>query len=140
MWLFWLHVIVWSHDKDQVQVLVLCLSRSNMEVCALIEFSGVAVFTLMIVCSEHDCTENAKHLLKLPGADDRLQLIAADICTPNVFDSIFEGCDGVFHTSTPTPGAYDAASMSEVCPQQSFPTQSYSHPLFHSVLLFALTW
>ncbi|KAG0561483.1 hypothetical protein KC19_9G067800 [Ceratodon purpureus] len=57
--------------------------------------------------------ENAKHLLKLPGADDRLQLIAADICTPSVFDSIFEGCDGVFHTSTPTPGAYDAASMSE---------------------------
>ncbi|KAG0603077.1 hypothetical protein M758_10G064600 [Ceratodon purpureus] len=57
--------------------------------------------------------EIAKHLLGLPGASDRLQLLAADISTPGVFDSIFEGCDGVFHTSTPTPGAYDSASMSE---------------------------
>jgi nucleoside-diphosphate-sugar epimerase len=47
--------------------------------------------------------EKAKFLLELPGAKERLQLCAADILTAGSFDSIFQGCDGVFHTASPTP-------------------------------------
>lgn len=45
----------------------------------------------------------AKFLLELPGAKERLQLLAADLLVPGSFDSIFQGCDGVFHTASPTP-------------------------------------
>lgn len=47
--------------------------------------------------------EKAKFLLELPGAKERLQLLAADVLKPGSFDSIFQGCDGVFHTASPTP-------------------------------------
>ncbi|KAG0574589.1 hypothetical protein KC19_VG274400 [Ceratodon purpureus] len=49
-------------------------------------------------------SERSQHLLTLNGASDRLQLVAADILTPGTFDSIFEGCDGVFHTAAFVPG------------------------------------
>jgi nucleoside-diphosphate-sugar epimerase len=45
--------------------------------------------------------EKAKHLLQLPGASDRLQLVAADLLQPGAFDSAVEGCEGVFHTASP---------------------------------------
>jgi nucleoside-diphosphate-sugar epimerase len=47
-------------------------------------------------------------LLALDGASDRLELVAADLLTPGAFDSIFEGCDGVFHTAAAVPGSDDS--------------------------------
>ncbi|KAK2408197.1 NAD(P)-binding Rossmann-fold superfamily protein [Trifolium repens] len=41
------------------------------------------------------------HLLKLDGAKERLQLFKADLLEEGSFDSIVEGCDGVFHTASP---------------------------------------
>ncbi|GAU43987.1 hypothetical protein TSUD_135460 [Trifolium subterraneum] len=41
------------------------------------------------------------HLLKLDGAKERLQLFKADLLEESSFDSIVEGCDGVFHTASP---------------------------------------
>lgn len=48
-------------------------------------------------------SESAKILKELPGASERLELFAADILKPGSFDSIFEGCDGIFHTAAATP-------------------------------------
>jgi nucleoside-diphosphate-sugar epimerase len=69
---------------------------------------------LMLVLG-HSCgvlgrshTEYSKHLLALDGASDRLELVAADLLTPGAFDSIFEGCDGVFHTAAAVPGSDDS--------------------------------
>ncbi|KAG0603573.1 hypothetical protein M758_10G103700 [Ceratodon purpureus] len=45
--------------------------------------------------------EKSKHLLNLPGASERLQLIEADLLKPGAFDSAVQGCDGVFHTASP---------------------------------------
>ncbi|KAG4966845.1 hypothetical protein AAZX31_12G018900 [Glycine max] len=42
-----------------------------------------------------------EHLLKLEGAKERLHLFKADLLGENSFDSIVEGCDGVFHTASP---------------------------------------
>jgi nucleoside-diphosphate-sugar epimerase len=48
-------------------------------------------------------SESAKILKGLPGASERLELFAADILKPGSFDSVFEGCDGIFHTAAATP-------------------------------------
>jgi len=45
--------------------------------------------------------EKAKDLLLLPGATERLQLVQADLMEPGAFDSVVQGCDGVFHTASP---------------------------------------
>ncbi|KAK7264045.1 hypothetical protein RJT34_31648 [Clitoria ternatea] len=42
-----------------------------------------------------------EHLLKLEGAKERLHLFKADLLAENSFDSVVEGCDGVFHTASP---------------------------------------
>ncbi|ESW03540.1 hypothetical protein PHAVU_011G022300 [Phaseolus vulgaris] len=42
-----------------------------------------------------------EHLLKLEGAEERLHLLKADLLSENSFDSVVEGCDGVFHTASP---------------------------------------
>ena len=46
-------------------------------------------------------TEKAKYLMQFPGANERLQLLQADLLTPGSFDSVVQGCDGVFHTASP---------------------------------------
>jgi nucleoside-diphosphate-sugar epimerase len=47
--------------------------------------------------------EKAKFLMELPGASESLELVAADLLEPGSFDSILQGCDGVFHTASPLP-------------------------------------
>lgn len=42
-----------------------------------------------------------KHLLKLPGADERLRLYKADLSDEGSFDEAINGCVGVFHVATP---------------------------------------
>ena len=41
------------------------------------------------------------HLLKLDGANERLQLFKADLLEEGSFDSVIQGCHGVFHTASP---------------------------------------
>ncbi|XP_068342757.1 cinnamoyl-CoA reductase CAD2-like [Pyrus communis] len=41
------------------------------------------------------------HLLALDGAKERLQLFKADLLEEGSFDSLVEGCEGVFHTASP---------------------------------------
>ncbi|XP_050872597.1 phenylacetaldehyde reductase isoform X11 [Lathyrus oleraceus] len=51
-----------------------------------------------------DPTGNPKkvdHLFKLDGAKERLQLFKADLLEQGSFDTVVEGCDGVFHTASP---------------------------------------
>ncbi|MEX1125025.1 MAG: NAD-dependent epimerase/dehydratase family protein [Acidimicrobiia bacterium] len=37
----------------------------------------------------------------LPGADQGLELVAADLMTPGAFDTVVEGCEYVIHTASP---------------------------------------
>jgi dihydroflavonol-4-reductase len=41
------------------------------------------------------------HLTGLPGADDRLELTAADLLTPGAFDNAVRDCEYVIHTASP---------------------------------------
>jgi hypothetical protein len=40
-------------------------------------------------------------LLKLDGAKEKLQLFKADLQEEGSFDSVIQGCHGVFHTASP---------------------------------------
>ncbi|KAF9601750.1 hypothetical protein IFM89_022864 [Coptis chinensis] len=45
--------------------------------------------------------KKTEHLLRLPGAHERLQLFKANLMDEGCFDSIIVGCEGVFHTASP---------------------------------------
>lgn len=42
-----------------------------------------------------------EHLLGLEGARERLQLFKANLLEESSFDSVIDGCEGVFHTASP---------------------------------------
>ncbi|KAK2631185.1 hypothetical protein EUGRSUZ_L03272, partial [Eucalyptus grandis] len=46
-------------------------------------------------------TKKTLHLLALDGAKERLHLCKADLLEVGSFESIVDGCDGVFHTASP---------------------------------------
>ncbi|RVW76588.1 Cinnamoyl-CoA reductase 1 [Vitis vinifera] len=45
-------------------------------------------------------TKKTGHLLALDGAKERLHLFKADLLEEGSFDSVVDGCDGVFHTAS----------------------------------------
>ncbi|GAB4832149.1 hypothetical protein Ancab_006166 [Ancistrocladus abbreviatus] len=42
-----------------------------------------------------------EHLLRLDGVEERLKLFNADLLEEGSFDSVVDGCDGVFHMASP---------------------------------------
>jgi dihydroflavonol-4-reductase len=50
-----------------------------------------------------DLTKTARHshITTLPGADERLELVAADLRTAGAFDDAVAGCEFVLHTASP---------------------------------------
>ncbi|KAG6652692.1 phenylacetaldehyde reductase-like isoform X2 [Carya illinoinensis] len=45
--------------------------------------------------------KKTEHLLMLDGAKERLHLFKADLLEEGSFDSLVDGCEGVFHTASP---------------------------------------
>ncbi|PON84836.1 NAD(P)-binding domain containing protein [Trema orientale] len=75
--------------------------------------SGYIVSWLVKLLLEHGYTVKAsvrdpndpkktEHLLALDGAKERLHLFKANLLEEGAFDSAISGCDGVFHTASPT--------------------------------------
>lgn len=48
-----------------------------------------------------DDAEKTEHLLAFDGAKERLHLFKANLLEEGCFDSVVDGCDGVFHTACP---------------------------------------
>ncbi|KAL6327855.1 hypothetical protein AAG906_026529 [Vitis piasezkii] len=74
--------------------------------------SGFIASWLVKLLLQRDYTVNAtvrdpndpkktQHLLSLDGAKERLHLFKADLMEEGSFDSVVDGCDGVFHTASP---------------------------------------
>ncbi|KAG8388991.1 hypothetical protein BUALT_Bualt02G0183000 [Buddleja alternifolia] len=49
-----------------------------------------------------DDPKRTQHLLALDGAKERLHLIKANLMEEGSFDAVVDGCDGVFHTASPS--------------------------------------
>jgi len=52
------------------------------------------------LCLPVDNPKKIDHLVKLEGAKDRLQLFKANLLEEGAFDSVVQGCHGVFHTTS----------------------------------------
>ncbi|KAL5540163.1 hypothetical protein UlMin_044042 [Ulmus minor] len=74
--------------------------------------SGFVASWLVKLLLEHGYTVKAtvrnpndqnktEHLLSLDGAKERLHLFKANLLEEGSFDSVVDGCDGVFHTASP---------------------------------------
>ncbi|OIT01988.1 PREDICTED: dihydroflavonol 4-reductase [Nicotiana attenuata] len=59
---------------------------------------------LQMGCTVHATVrhpEKSLHLMKLPGANDRLRLFKADLREEGSFDEAVRGCSGLFHVAAP---------------------------------------
>ena len=61
-----------------------------------ITFSSTYLFLIFL-----DDPNKTEHLLSLDGANERLHLFKAELLDEGSFDSVVEGCIGVFHTASP---------------------------------------
>ncbi|KAG8388990.1 hypothetical protein BUALT_Bualt02G0182900 [Buddleja alternifolia] len=59
--------------------------------------SAAAILSLI-----NDDPKRTQHLLALDGAKERLHLIKANLMEEGSFDAVVDGCDGVFHTASPS--------------------------------------
>ncbi|XP_051133566.1 phenylacetaldehyde reductase-like [Andrographis paniculata] len=50
-------------------------------------------------------SRKTEHLKALRGAEERLRLFEANLTEEGSFDSVVDGCDGVFHTASPVPSS-----------------------------------
>ncbi|KAI3461117.1 hypothetical protein Pfo_017780 [Paulownia fortunei] len=67
----------------------------------LVKFLLQRGYTVKASVRDLNDPKKTQHLLALDGAKERLQLIKANLLEEGSFDSVVEGCDGVFHTASP---------------------------------------
>ncbi|MCI27978.1 cinnamoyl-CoA reductase 1-like, partial [Trifolium medium] len=58
-------------------------------------------YTVKATVRDPNDPKKIDHLLKLDGAKERLKLFKANLLEEGSFDSVVEGCEGVFHTASP---------------------------------------
>ncbi|MED6208041.1 hypothetical protein PIB30_041354 [Stylosanthes scabra] len=58
-------------------------------------------YTVRATVRDPNDPKKVEHLTKLEGAKERLQLFKASLLEEGSFDSVVQGCDGVFHTASP---------------------------------------
>ncbi|KAF6140737.1 hypothetical protein GIB67_035164, partial [Kingdonia uniflora] len=67
----------------------------------LVKFLLERGYTVKASVRDPNDPKKTVHLRSLPGASERLQLFKADLLEEGSFDSIVDGCEGVFHTASP---------------------------------------
>ncbi|KAE8665640.1 WD-40 repeat family protein / notchless protein, putative isoform 1 [Hibiscus syriacus] len=58
-------------------------------------------YTVRTTVRDPNDPKKTQHLLSLDGAKERLHLFKAELLDEGCFDSVVEGCQGVFHLATP---------------------------------------
>ncbi|KAM3686449.1 hypothetical protein ACJW31_10G003300 [Castanea mollissima] len=58
-------------------------------------------YTVKATVRDPNDPKKTEHLLTLDGAKERLHLLKADLLEEGSFDSVVDGCEGVFHTASP---------------------------------------
>ncbi|KAK6937170.1 NAD-dependent epimerase/dehydratase [Dillenia turbinata] len=67
----------------------------------LVKFLLLRGYTVKATVRDPNDPKKVEHLVSLDGAKERLQLVKANLLEEGAFDSIVDGCDGVFHTASP---------------------------------------
>ncbi|XP_073271344.1 phenylacetaldehyde reductase-like [Primulina huaijiensis] len=68
----------------------------------LVKFLLRRGYTVRASVRDPNDPKKTQHLLALDGAKERLQLTKANLLEEGSFDAVVDGCDGVFHTASPS--------------------------------------
>ncbi|XP_058747568.1 phenylacetaldehyde reductase-like isoform X4 [Vicia villosa] len=81
---------------------VVCVTGASGYIASwIVKFLLQRRYTVRATVRDPSNPKKVDHLIKLDGAKERLQLFKADLLEQGSFDSIIDGCDGVFHTASP---------------------------------------
>ncbi|GMI84549.1 hypothetical protein like AT5G19440 [Hibiscus trionum] len=81
---------------------VVCVTGASGYIASwLVNFLLQRGYTVKATVRDPSDPKKSEHLLALDGAKDRLHLFKAELLDDGVFDSVVDGCVGVFHTASP---------------------------------------
>ncbi|CAI8608385.1 unnamed protein product [Vicia faba] len=87
---------------------VVCVTGASGFIASwIVKFLLQRGYTIRATVRDPSNPKKVDHLLKLDGAKERLQLFKADLLEQGSFDSIIQGCHGVFHTASPVRHVVD---------------------------------
>ncbi|KAI3472700.1 hypothetical protein Pfo_030966, partial [Paulownia fortunei] len=91
-----------SGSRMSVAMKTVCVTGASGYIASwLVKFLLQRGYTVKASVRDLNDPKKTQHLLALDGAKERLQLIKANLLEEGSFDSVVEGCDGVFHTASP---------------------------------------
>ncbi|GMY22528.1 phenylacetaldehyde reductase-like isoform X1 [Fagus crenata] len=81
---------------------VVCVTGASGYIASwLVKFLLQRGYTVKATVRDPNNPRKMEHLLALDGAKERLHLFKADLLKEGSFDSLVDGCEGVFHTASP---------------------------------------
>ncbi|XP_050266798.1 phenylacetaldehyde reductase-like isoform X1 [Quercus robur] len=81
---------------------VVCVTGASGYIASwLVKFLLQRGYTVKATVRDPNDPRKMEHLLALDGAKERLHLFKADLLEEGSFDSLVDGCKGVFHTASP---------------------------------------
>ncbi|KAJ9685139.1 hypothetical protein PVL29_017251 [Vitis rotundifolia] len=81
---------------------VVCVTGASGYIASwLVELLLQRGYTVKATVRDPNDPKKTEHLLALEGAKERLHLFKANLLEEGSFDSVVDGCDGVFHTASP---------------------------------------
>ncbi|XP_058752372.1 cinnamoyl-CoA reductase CAD2-like [Vicia villosa] len=96
---------------------VVCVTGASGYIASwIVKFLLQRGYTVKATVRDLGNPKKVDHLIKLDGAKERLQLFKADLLDEGSFDSVVEGCDGVFHTASPVRFVVDDPQVELIDP------------------------
>ncbi|MED6179938.1 hypothetical protein PIB30_005396 [Stylosanthes scabra] len=87
---------------------VVCVTGASGFIASwIVKFLLQRGYTVKATVRDPNNPKKVEHLLKLEGAKERLQLFKADLLEEGSFDSVVQGCHGVFHTASPVKFTFE---------------------------------
>ncbi|KAJ4826232.1 hypothetical protein Tsubulata_032288 [Turnera subulata] len=81
---------------------VVCVTGASGYIASwLVNFLLQRGYTVKATVRDPNDPKKTEHLRALDGADERLLLLKAGLLEDGAFDSVVDGCEGVFHTASP---------------------------------------
>ncbi|XVE90419.1 hypothetical protein DITRI_Ditri20bG0076500 [Diplodiscus trichospermus] len=81
---------------------VVCVTGASGYIASwLVKFLLQRGYTVKATVRDPSDPKKSEHLLALDGAKERLHLFKAELLDEGAFDSVVDGCIGVFHTASP---------------------------------------
>lgn len=81
---------------------VVCVTGASGYIASwIVKFLLHRGYTVKATVRDPNDSKKVDHLLNLDGAKERLHLFKANLLEEGSFDSVVQGCHGVFHTASP---------------------------------------